>query len=103
MTQYRWLNQSTLGWRGVDTDKKQRQGLTDDELKDSIVAGAGLRVRPVLMTACGTIAGLIPILMGSGTGSEVMSRLATPMVGGMISAVLSTLLILPAVYYLWRR
>jgi Cu(I)/Ag(I) efflux system membrane protein CusA/SilA len=55
------------------------------------------------MTACATIAGLIPILMGSGTGSEVMSRLATPMVGGMISAVLSTLLILPAVYYLWRR
>ena len=80
-----------------------RQGLTDDELKDSIVAGAGLRVRPVLMTACATIAGLIPILMGSGTGSEVMSRLTTPMVGGMISAVLSTLLILPAVYYLWRR
>ena len=67
------------------------------------VTGAGLRVRPVLMTACATIAGLIPILMGSGTGSEVMSRLATPMVGGMISAVLSTLLILPAVYYLWRR
>ena len=64
---------------------------------------AGLRVRPVLMTACATIAGLILMLMGSGTGSEVMSRLATPMVGGMISAVLSTLLILPAVYYLWRR
>ena len=60
-------------------------------------------MRPVLMAACATIAGLIPILMGSGTGSEVMSRLATPMVGGMISAVLSTLLILPAVYYLWRR
>ena len=92
-----YLNQS---WQQASDT---RQGLTDDELKDSIVAGAGLRVRPVLMTACATIAGLIPILMGSGTGSEVMSRLATPMVGGMISAVLSTLLILPAVYYLWRR
>ena len=80
-----------------------QQGLTDDALKESIVAGAGLRVRPVLMTACATIAGLIPIMMGSGTGSEIMSRLATPMVGGMISAVLSTLLILPAVYYLWKR
>ena len=92
-----YLNQS---WQQASDT---RQGLTDDELKDSIVAGTGLRVRPVLMTACATIAGLIPILMGSGTGSEVMSRLATPMVGGMISAVLSTLLILPAVYYLWRR
>ena len=80
-----------------------QQGLTDDALKESIIAGAGLRVRPVLMTACATIAGLIPIMMGSGTGSEIMSRLATPMVGGMISAVLSTLLILPAVYYLWKR
>ena len=92
-----YLNQS---WqRAWDT----QQGLTDDALKESIVAGAGLRVRPVLMTACATIAGLIPIMMGSGTGSEIMSRLATPMVGGMISAVLSTLLILPAVYYLWKR
>ncbi len=92
-----YLNQS---WqRAWDTE----QGLTDDALKESIMAGAGLRVRPVLMTACATIAGLIPIMMGSGTGSEIMSRLATPMVGGMISAVLSTLLILPAVYYLWKR
>ena len=92
-----YLNQS---WqRAWDT----QQGLTDDALKESIIAGAGLRVRPVLMTACATIAGLIPIMMGSGTGSEIMSRLATPMVGGMISAVLSTLLILPAVYYLWKR
>ena len=92
-----YLNQS---WqRAWDTE----QGLTDDALKESIIAGAGLRVRPVLMTACATIAGLIPIMMGSGTGSEIMSRLATPMVGGMISAVLSTLLILPAVYYLWKR
>ena len=70
-----YLNQS---WQQVSDT---RQGLTDDELKDSIVAGAGLRVRPVLMTACATIAGLIPILMGSGTDSKVMSRLATPMVG----------------------
>ena len=80
-----------------------QQGLTDDALKESIIAGAGLRVRPVLMTACATIAGLIPIMMGSGTGSEIMSRLATPMVGGMVSAVVSVLLVLPAIYYLWKK
>jgi len=47
--------------------------------------------------------GLLPILYGTGTGSEVMSRIAAPMVGGMVSAVLLTLLVVPAVYYLWRR
>ena len=65
--------------------------------------GAGLRVRPVLMTATATIVGLLPILYGSGTGSEVMSRLAAPMVGGMISAVLLTMLVLPVIYLLWRE
>ena len=54
------------------------------------------------MTAAATIIGLLPILYGSGTGSEVMSRLAAPMVGGMISAVLLTLLVLPVIYLLWR-
>ena len=53
------------------------------------------------MTASATIAGLLPILLGSGTGSEVMSRLAAPVVGGMITAVLLTLLVLPTVYLLW--
>ena len=56
-----------------------------------------------MMTVAATIGGLLPILLGSGTGSEVMSRIAAPMVGGMISAVLLVLLVLPAVYYLWRK
>jgi Cu(I)/Ag(I) efflux system membrane protein CusA/SilA len=55
------------------------------------------------MTAAATIVGLLPILFGAGTGSEVMSRLAAPMVGGMLSTVLLTLFILPLVYLLWRR
>ncbi len=71
-------------------------------LRQAVLQGAGLRVRPVLMTATATIVGLLPILYGSGTGSEVMSRLAAPMVGGMISAVLLTLLVLPVIYLLWR-
>lgn len=71
-------------------------------LLDSVVDGAVLRVRPVMMTAVATIAGLIPIVIGVGTGSEVMSRIALPMVGGMLSAVVLTLLVLPCAYYLCR-
>ena len=71
-------------------------------LLDSVVDGAVLRVRPAMMTAVATIAGLIPIVIGVGTGSEVMSRIALPMVGGMLSAVVLTLLVLPCAYYLWR-
>jgi Cu(I)/Ag(I) efflux system membrane protein CusA/SilA len=77
--------------------------ITQETLERAVWQGAGLRVRPVLMTATATIVGLLPILWGSGTGSEVMSRLAAPMVGGMVSAVLLTLLVLPVIYLLWRR
>jgi Cu(I)/Ag(I) efflux system membrane protein CusA/SilA len=85
--------------------RMQAQGGEPDarQLELAVLRGAGLRVRPVLMTATATIVGLLPILYGSGTGSEVMSRLAAPMVGGMLSAVLLTLLVLPVIYLLWRR
>lgn len=77
--------------------------LDDHQLKAAIIEGAGLRVRPVMMTAAAIVVGLLPILYGTGTGSEVMSRIAAPMVGGMVSAVLLTLLVLPAVYLLWKK
>ena len=66
----------------------------------AILAGASARVRPVFMTATAIILGLLPIFFGQGTGSEVMSRIAAPMVGGMISAVVLTLLVLPIIYLL---
>ncbi|HEA18099.1 MAG TPA: efflux RND transporter permease subunit [Pseudoalteromonas prydzensis] len=72
-------------------------------LKQAIIEGAGLRVRPVMMTVATIIIGLLPVLYGTGTGSEVMSRIAAPMVGGMFSAIVLTLLVLPAVYLLWRK
>jgi Cu(I)/Ag(I) efflux system membrane protein CusA/SilA len=56
-----------------------------------------------MMTALSIILGLLPILYGSGTGSEVMSRIAAPMVGGMASAVILTLLVIPAIFYLWKK
>ena len=73
------------------------------ELRQAIINGAGLRVRPVMMTVATIIIGLLPVLYGTGTGSEVMSRIAAPMVGGMLSAVVLTLLVLPALYFIWRK
>ncbi|GAB3096002.1 efflux RND transporter permease subunit [Aestuariicella hydrocarbonica] len=74
-----------------------------DTLRHAVLHGAGLRVRPVMMTAAAIIVGLLPIMYGTGTGSEVMSRIAAPMVGGMLSAVILTLFVLPAVYLLWKQ
>jgi len=76
--------------------------VTTNDLFQAVLHGAGMRVRPVMMTATAIIAGLLPILYGTGTGSEVMSRIAAPMVGGMASAVVLTLLVLPTLFYLWR-
>jgi Cu(I)/Ag(I) efflux system membrane protein CusA/SilA len=73
------------------------------QLSEAVLHGAGLRVRPVMMTALAIILGLLPILYGTGTGAEIMSRIAAPMVGGMVSAVLLTLLVLPAIYFLWKK
>ena len=74
-----------------------------ETLYHAVLHGAGMRVRPVMMTAASIIIGLLPILYGTGTGSEVMSRIAAPMVGGMVSAVVLTLLVLPVVYFLWKK
>ncbi|ACV27021.1 efflux RND transporter permease subunit [Kangiella koreensis] len=71
-------------------------------LRDSIIEGASLRVRPIMMTAASIILGLLPILFGGGTGAELMSGIATPMVGGMVSALVLTLIVLPLIYFLWR-
>jgi Cu(I)/Ag(I) efflux system membrane protein CusA/SilA len=76
--------------------------VSKSSIYEAVITGAGKRVRPVMMTAAAIIVGLLPILYGTGTGSEIMSRIAAPMVGGMISAVLLTLLVLPALFYLWR-
>ena len=73
------------------------------DLLDAIREGAVLRVRPKAMTVTIIVAGLVPIMIGSGTGSEVMQRIAAPMVGGMITAPLLSMIVVPAAYYLIRR
>ncbi|MEP6967568.1 MAG: efflux RND transporter permease subunit, partial [Pseudomonadota bacterium] len=76
---------------------------TDAELESAVRDGAVLRVRPKAMTVAVILAGLAPILLGHGTGSEVMSRIAAPMVGGMLTAPLLSMLVVPAGYLLLRR
>lgn len=96
-----YLNQA---YQAMRKECKEKGVQPDDAmLRQAVLHGAGLRVRPVMMTTTVNIVGLLPIMYGSGTGSEVMSRIATPMVGGMFSALFLTLLVLPVVYYLWRQ
>ncbi|HEV8261864.1 MAG TPA: efflux RND transporter permease subunit [Burkholderiales bacterium] len=75
----------------------------EQDLAQAIIEGAALRVRPIAMTVAVIIAGLLPIMWGTGTGSEVMRRIASPMVGGMITAPLLSMVVLPAAYYLIYR
>jgi Cu(I)/Ag(I) efflux system membrane protein CusA/SilA len=76
---------------------------TVDDLKGAIEEGAVLRIRPKAMTVATIFAGLLPIMVFGGVGSEVMRRIAAPMVGGMITAPLLSLFVIPAIYLLWRR
>jgi Cu(I)/Ag(I) efflux system membrane protein CusA/SilA len=76
---------------------------TDEELRAAVIEGAVLRVRPKAMTAAVIIAGLMPIMLGSGAGSEIMLRIAAPLVGGMVTAPLVSMLLLPVMYFLWYR
>jgi len=71
-------------------------------LKSAIIEGAVMRVRPKAMTAAVILAGLFPIMIGTGTGSEVMQRIAAPMLGGMITAPLVSMILIPALYVLWK-
>lgn len=84
-------------------ERVARGRTTETDLLDAIREGAVLRVRPKAMTVAVIIAGLVPIMMGGGTGSEVMQRIAAPMVGGMATAPLLSMLVVPAAYFLMRR
>ena len=74
-----------------------------NDLYEAVVQGAVYRIRPVMMTIAGSVIGLLPVMLSTGTGSEVMRRIAAPMVGGMVSATILTLIIFPAVYALVKE
>ena len=81
----------------------KRETLTRADLNRAIVVGAVERVRPKLMTVFSTMVGLLPIMWSTGTGAEAMKRIAAPMVGGMVSSTILTLLVIPAIYALWKE
>jgi len=95
-----YLNQAIRRQRA--TAAAEGRPMTMDDIRQAVHDGAVLRVRPIMMTVAAIVAGLLPIMLGSGTGSEVMRRIAAPMVGGMISATVLTLIVIPAIFLLWR-
>ncbi|HKS92489.1 MAG TPA: CusA/CzcA family heavy metal efflux RND transporter [Tepidiformaceae bacterium] len=87
-------------YRARTADERLR---TRDDLDHAVQEGTVLRVRPLMMTVTAIIAGLLPILWSQGTGADVMKRIAAPMVGGMVSSTLLTLVVIPAIYSLWKE
>jgi Cu(I)/Ag(I) efflux system membrane protein CusA/SilA len=81
-------------------DSGKMRGVAD--LRDAIYEGAVKRVRPKTMTAAVIIGGLLPILWSHGAGADVMKRIATPMVGGIVTSTIMELLVFPAIYFIWR-
>jgi len=82
---------------------QRHQPQNEEQLRQAVIDGAIMRVRPKAMTAAVIIVGLMPILLGSGAGSEVMKRIAAPMIGGMITAPLVSMLLIPVMYFVWSR
>ena len=93
-----YLNQALL--RQTETAGR---AATHADIRKAVIDGALLRVRPIMMTVAAITVGLLPIMLGGGTGSEVMRRIAAPMVGGMLSATVLTLVVIPAVFLIWKR
>ena len=76
---------------------------TESDLTEAIVHGAVKRVRPKMMTVCAAFVGLLPIMWSTGTGADMMKRVAAPMVGGLLTSFLLELLVYPVIYFIWRR
>ena len=90
-----FLNKSFVSIR-ITTEKP-------DVLRNNVIDAAEQRLRPIMMTTCSTIAGLLPIMFITGTGSEVMQRVAAPMIGGVLSSTVLTLIVIPVIFYSWKQ
>ena len=88
--------------RGAEAQAAGR-ALAAEDFRQIMTEGALMRVRPIMMTVAAIVGGLLPIMIGTGTGAEVMQRIAAPMVGGMASATVLTLVVIPAIFLLWMR
>ncbi|WP_447978010.1 efflux RND transporter permease subunit [Candidatus Nitrospira bockiana] len=85
-------------------DRRRREGRLRSmaDLRNAVIEGAAQRVRPKMMTTAAILLGLLPIMWGHGAGGDVMRRIAAPMIGGMISSAILTLLVIPSIYFVWR-
>jgi Cu(I)/Ag(I) efflux system membrane protein CusA/SilA len=91
-------------WQEIQAERAaEGKSATMVDLYNAVMEGAVERVRPKMMTVVAIMAGLLPIMWGTGTGSEVMSRIAAPMVGGMVSSTILTLAVIPAIYALVKE
>jgi Cu(I)/Ag(I) efflux system membrane protein CusA/SilA len=86
-----------------DELKQQGKLRTEGDLVEAIIHGAVKRVRPKAMTVCAAMLGLLPIMWSTGTGADVMKRIAAPMVGGLVTSFAMELLVYPPIYFLWRK
>ncbi|MBF0448098.1 MAG: efflux RND transporter permease subunit [Magnetococcales bacterium] len=86
----------------IDQQVRENRPKTAEDLFSTVMAGAAMRVRPKLMTVSVIIAGLLPIFFTDGPGSDVMRRIALPMIGGMVSTTIMTLIVIPVIYYIWE-
>jgi Cu(I)/Ag(I) efflux system membrane protein CusA/SilA len=86
-----------------DRRVRERRLATLGDLREAIVEGAAKRLRPKLMTVSAMIIGLVPVLWNTGTGADVMKRIAAPMVGGLVTSFLLELTVYPAIFAIWRR
>ena len=84
----------------LDEKKKLKVNITISDLKDAVMDGAVLRLRPKLMTALINLIGLIPVMASTGTGSDVMKPLATPLIGGIISSTVLVLIVIPVIFFI---
>lgn len=96
-----YLNHSLTD--AIDNLNESGKPLTRKILLEAVTEGAVLRVRPIMMTVLTVVIGLVPIMLTDGTGSEVMQRIAGPMIGGMISTVFLSLLVIPVIFFTWKQ
>ncbi len=93
-----------IAWeKRVQQAQEAGRALTRQDIEDAVFEGALLRLRPKVMTVATIFAGLIPIMWGDATGSEIMQRIAAPMIGGMATATVLTLFVIPSVFVIWKR
>ena len=88
---------------GYERWVREGRTATAHDLREAIMEGAVQRVRPKMMTVAAIMGGLLPIMWTTGTGADVMKRIAAPMIGGMVSSTILTLIVIPVLYFIWKR